>query len=31
VLEVYNSKGQLLPNYKEKLQSELDNIKGKII
>jgi len=31
VLEVYNSKGKLLPNYKVKLQSELDNVKGKII
>jgi hypothetical protein len=29
--EVYNSKGQLLPNYKVKLQEELDNVKGKII
>ena len=31
VQEVYNSKGQLLPNYKVKLQNELDNVKGKII
>ena len=31
VQEVYNSKGQLLPNYKLKLQSELDNVKGKIL
>jgi len=31
VHEVYNSKGQLLPNYKLKLQSELDNFRDKII
>ncbi|MFY8067306.1 MAG: hypothetical protein ACOVMS_04175 [Flavobacterium sp.] len=31
VQEVYNSKGKLLPNYKLKLQEELDNVKGKII
>jgi hypothetical protein len=31
VIEVYNSKGKLLPNYKEKVQNELDNVKGKII
>jgi hypothetical protein len=31
VQEVYNSKGKLLPNYKEKLQSELENLKGKIL
>ena len=29
--DLYNSKGKLLPNYKLKLQSELDNVKGKII
>jgi hypothetical protein len=31
VQEVYNSKGKLLPNYKEILQNEFDNVKGKII
>lgn len=31
VKEVFNSKGNLLPNYKEKLQKKLDNVKNKVI
>ena len=31
VQEVYNSKGKLLPNYKEKIQIELENLKNKML
>jgi hypothetical protein len=31
VLEIYNSKGKLLPNYKDKLQNELDNFTNRIL